>query len=249
MHSIAGALLVALFMSVPAFAQSDRLNQSVRTPVIITGFENRGEMAFVEGSIRGASTASRLVLFLRLANERGLTVAADASGTPQLPRLLDTLPLPSYEGRNTTESKWQARFSRPVSQKVQEIFVVACEVKQRSSSTPESDYRSFQYLPFRQVNDIDEALTLLRDYSWSPTGYTRIALGPMGSLEPGISYNQGDLYDRPSPTAQQCASLCYNDNRCIAMTFIPSQQRCWIKGSIGPIGRSNDMVSARRIGQ
>ena len=249
MQAIAWALLVALFVSVPAFAQSDRLSQAVRTPVIITSFNNSGDTAVVEGSIRGVSTASRLVLFLRFANERGLTVAADESGTPQLPRILGSLPPSSYEARNTIESRWQARFSLPVSRQVLEFFVVACEVKQRPTSTPENDYRTFQYLPFRQAADIDDALTLLRDYGWPPTGFTRIAPSPMGPFEQGISYNQGDLYDRPSATPQQCASLCYNDNKCIAMTFIASQKRCWIKGSIGPVGRSNDMVSAKKIVQ
>jgi len=73
--------------------------------------------------------------------------------------------------------------------------------------------------------------------------------GPMGPLEPGISYSQGDMYDRPSSTAQQCATLCYNDYRCLAATYIDSQQRCWLKNSIGPIGRSTDMTSSRRLVQ
>lgn len=72
--------------------------------------------------------------------------------------------------------------------------------------------------------------------------------GKMGPLEPGISYNQGDIYDTPSNSAEQCSSQCYNDNRCIAVTWIESQKRCWIKGSFtGNIGRSSDMTSARRL--
>ncbi len=73
--------------------------------------------------------------------------------------------------------------------------------------------------------------------------------GPMGPLEAGISYNQGDLYDRPSSSPQQCSDLCSGDDRCLAATFITSQQRCWLKNSIGPIGRSSDMTSSRRIVQ
>jgi hypothetical protein len=41
----------------------------------------------------------------------------------------------------------------------------------------------------------------------------------------------------------------YNDDRCLAVTFIESQQRCWLKDSIGSVGRSNDMTSSRRIVQ
>jgi len=72
--------------------------------------------------------------------------------------------------------------------------------------------------------------------------------GRMGSLEPGISYNQGDLYDRPAPSAAACSAICYNDDRCIAMTWIESQQRCWIKSYFtGNIGPSHDTTSARRL--
>jgi hypothetical protein len=82
----------------------------------------------------------------------------------------------------------------------------------------------------------------------NPVG-TRRFTGSMGPLEDGISYNQGDLYDRASGSPEDCANFCYNDDRCIAMTYVKSQQRCWIKSSIGPVGKSPDMVSARRLAQ
>jgi hypothetical protein len=73
------------------------------------------------------------------------------------------------------------------------------------------------------------------------------ATGPMGALQPGTSYNQGDIYDRPASSAEECSTMCYNDNRCRAMTFIISQQRCWIKDKVtGDVGHSPDMVSALR---
>ncbi|MEJ0087935.1 MAG: PAN domain-containing protein [Pseudomonadota bacterium] len=73
--------------------------------------------------------------------------------------------------------------------------------------------------------------------------------GTMGPLENGISYNQGDLYDQPSSSAEQCSNICYNDNRCVAVTFIKSQQRCWVKNKIGTPMQSSDMISARRLAQ
>lgn len=68
----------------------------------------------------------------------------------------------------------------------------------------------------------------------------------MGPLQRGISYNQGDIYDRPATSAEECSRLCYNDNRCKAMTFIISQQRCWIKDRVNPTAQSSDMISAVR---
>ena len=72
--------------------------------------------------------------------------------------------------------------------------------------------------------------------------------GHMGSLEPGISYSGGDIYDRPSHSPEECSNLCDNDDRCRAVTFIISQQRCWIKDRINAPEHSSDMVSARKGG-
>ena len=72
--------------------------------------------------------------------------------------------------------------------------------------------------------------------------------GPMGSLEPGISYSSGDIYDRPSRSPEECSKLCFNDDRCRAVTFIISQQRCWIKNQVNAPQQSSDMVSARKEG-
>jgi len=72
--------------------------------------------------------------------------------------------------------------------------------------------------------------------------------GPMGQLEPGLSYSGGDMYDRPSSSAQQCVQICANDDRCRAVTFIISQQRCWVKDRINVPQPSSDMVSSRKQG-
>lgn len=81
------------------------------------------------------------------------------------------------------------------------------------------------------------------------SGPTRVRyLGPMGPLEPGISYNQGDIHDSSAKTPEECSSICYNDDRCIAVTWINSQKRCWVKGSFtGNVGYTKDMVSARKL--
>ena len=68
----------------------------------------------------------------------------------------------------------------------------------------------------------------------------------MGPLEPGISFNGGDIYDRPAASAEACANLCANEDRCRAVTFIISQQRCWLKDRVNPSAQSNDMISARK---
>lgn len=171
----AALLAFILALASAALAQSNSPNQTGKTPIVITSSFNKGNTSFVEGSVRGASNASRLVLFLRLADQRGLIVAADESGTPILPRIVGNLPPPSSDSRNLIEARWQANFFVPSSHRVQDIYVVVCEVRQRSNSTPEGDYRSFQYLPFREAVDIDDALALLRDFAWLPTGFTRIA--------------------------------------------------------------------------
>jgi hypothetical protein len=68
--------------------------------------------------------------------------------------------------------------------------------------------------------------------------------GPMGPLEHGVSYSGGDMYDRPASSAEDCVQLCSNDDRCRAVTFIISQQRCWLKDRVNAPAQSGDMISA-----
>jgi hypothetical protein len=44
-----------------------------------------------------------------------------------------------------------------------------------------------------------------------------------------------------------CAARCAADARCNAMTFILSQQTCWLKSSSGTRTETPDMVSAVKI--
>lgn len=69
----------------------------------------------------------------------------------------------------------------------------------------------------------------------------------MGPLEPGISYSQGDIYDQAADSPEQCVQLCGNDDRCLAVTYIYSQKRCWLKDRINAAQSSGDMVSARKL--
>jgi hypothetical protein len=83
----------------------------------------------------------------------------------------------------------------------------------------------------------------------SPSPEAKHYTGKMGPLEYGLSYNQGDMYDKPANSAEECSNRCYNDDRCIAVTYVVDQNRCWLKKSIGPIGKSPQMISARKLAQ
>lgn len=78
------------------------------------------------------------------------------------------------------------------------------------------------------------------------TAFSQAAQYPMGPLKPGVSFLQGDIYSRQARSAEECAELCEQEMRCRAMTFIISQQRCWIKDRIRPTALSSDMVSATK---
>jgi len=71
--------------------------------------------------------------------------------------------------------------------------------------------------------------------------------GPMGPLEMGVSYNQGDIYESPAGSAQDCATMCANDDRCVAVTYVVSQKRCWVKNKTLSTSPSSDMVSSRKL--
>lgn len=68
--------------------------------------------------------------------------------------------------------------------------------------------------------------------------------GVMGPLVPGLVYLQGDYRSAPSSSAAACAALCAGEPECRAMTFIISQQLCWLKNTVPATASSGDMVSA-----
>src|SRR6266545_3523108 len=68
----------------------------------------------------------------------------------------------------------------------------------------------------------------------------------MGPLEYGKAYLQADIYSKPSGSPEECATLCKNDVRCKAMTYIKSQRLCWIKNAVPAAASSPDMISAAK---
>ena len=67
----------------------------------------------------------------------------------------------------------------------------------------------------------------------------------MSPLELGRVYLGADLYSKAAPSAEACARICAREPRCRAMTYIKSQQLCWVKHTANPgPGDVGDMVSA-----
>lgn len=69
----------------------------------------------------------------------------------------------------------------------------------------------------------------------------------MGALQYDKAFIGGDLDSKgkPAASAEDCSSLCMSDERCHAMTYIKSQQLCWLKHSAdGGSAQTADMISA-----
>lgn len=66
----------------------------------------------------------------------------------------------------------------------------------------------------------------------------------MGPLVNGLAYLQGDYRSAPVSSAAECSALCAREAQCEAMTFIISQQLCWLKNTVPPTASSPDMISA-----
>jgi hypothetical protein len=69
----------------------------------------------------------------------------------------------------------------------------------------------------------------------------------MGSLVNGLVYLQADYRSVPVNSAAACSALCLQETQCAAMTFIISQQLCWLKDSVPATASSPDMISAVKI--
>jgi len=79
-----------------------------------------------------------------------------------------------------------------------------------------------------------------------PTGALSQKPSGMGPLVRGLVYLQADYRSAPTSSAEACAALCDREPQCRAMTFIISQQLCWLKSSVPATATSNDMISASK---
>lgn len=147
----------------------------IRTPVQVTTFKSERNRQIMEAVVQGAAINTRLVILLKSVRRSGFQVATNISGEPVLPTVMEELPPADYSIRKSIESHWSIEFVPPKSQKISEVYVVVCEVRNRSGSSPESDYDKFKYLPFEDSLNIDDAFELLRNFGWAPTGFTKIA--------------------------------------------------------------------------
>lgn len=88
------------------------------------------------------------------------------------------------------------------------------------------------------------------DFAKPPAAASRVVPPPkamMGPLEEGKAYLGADLYSQAANSADECAVICRNDDRCKAMTFIKSQRKCWIKDSAQDSTSNGDMISAKKM--
>jgi hypothetical protein len=166
--------VIVSLLSQIVFAQNNLEREVLKTPVTVTSFFGRGSIQNLEARVLGASNQSRVVVFLRLDKRYGLQVATNHSGEPQLPTPISLLPELEDIRRSRIASNWRVSFYTEEPEKIFEIYIVACEVRNRSNSTPERDYSNFKYLPFSKASDIENAIELLRDFGWNPTGFTKI---------------------------------------------------------------------------
>jgi hypothetical protein len=154
--------------------------QQTRTRVEVSDFKRQesDEYALLI-KVTGATTLSQPVVLVRTRERFGLRVASDRRDQPVPPTTSDRLPPPWPQGAPEAQrniSTWRLVFhSSPAWGGLAEIFVVVCDVRERPEWTRDRDYKGFAYLPFGKTQNIEDALTVLRDFGWAPTGFTRIA--------------------------------------------------------------------------
>jgi len=70
---------------------------------------------------------------------------------------------------------------------------------------------------------------------------------PMGPLEPGVDYAHSDINPKgwsSVASAEACSYMCYARPDCKAMTYVVSNQSCWLKHAVPAPGKEADMISA-----
>lgn len=66
----------------------------------------------------------------------------------------------------------------------------------------------------------------------------------MGALQDNTSFADNDMYYRITISPDDCAAQCVSDTSCAAVTFVKSQQKCWLKSRVGVSQYSTDMISS-----
>lgn len=143
-----------------------------RSPVEVTRVMNNGPVYRIEAIIRNSTPLTQPVLLLRLPDATGFVAAQLESGEPAMPRVAESTQL--HKGPDGL-SEWVVDFLRPPwNVRSVEAYVIVCSVARRPGWSRERDYKGFVYLPFNNARAVDDALRLLRDFGWEPTGLTRV---------------------------------------------------------------------------
>jgi hypothetical protein len=69
----------------------------------------------------------------------------------------------------------------------------------------------------------------------------------MGPLQPGVDFGHSDLNKKgwsSVPSAEVCSFMCYARPDCKAMSYVVSNQSCWLKSEVPAPGKEADMISA-----
>jgi len=70
---------------------------------------------------------------------------------------------------------------------------------------------------------------------------------PMGPLQPGVDFGHSDINPKgwsSVPSAEICSYMCYARDDCKAMSYVISNQSCWLKYAVPAPGKEADMISA-----
>lgn len=165
-------LLYFVLSFLPCVANANMDDILPKTPVKIVDM-SIGMPSTMNINIMGATAESQVVVLLKLSKYPGLWVASDERG-PSLP--IRNKDLPDSGGPNAISS-WYVEYQVPEEYGViLDAYAIVCSVKSRKDWPRSRDYKGFVYLPFNHMKDIDEALLLLSDFGWIPTGLTTIAL-------------------------------------------------------------------------
>ena len=91
------------------------------------------------------------------------------------------------------------------------------------------------------------------DTSSTDKSNSALTASNMGELQEGVNLQGRDLFEFgvPADNAAKCASLCSDESRCKAMSYLsrlaPDEGICWLKGSVPEPTPNPSTVSAVKL--
>ncbi len=130
-----------------------------RTAIEILSSDCDSSLCDLNITVTGASKSTEVLVFAEYDSHRGLKIATDKTGEP-------------YIAERITNEQWSANFK--LEGPIKSIYAISTFRKDYERWGKTRDLYALKRLGIENLGTINQVLNLLKEFGWTPTGYTFI---------------------------------------------------------------------------